>query len=148
MRAVRPIAAAMLAVTGLTGCFEYVPVVSAPPRQGEEVRLALSAPASVELEAGTVNGATTVNGWWIPASADSVLLSARSVETPLGQRFPGLGATVRFPRSGVAVVQRKRISFLRTAALVAVAVGAATLLGNTAVGGSRGPDNGPGGNPR
>lgn len=141
----------MLAVTGLTGCFEYVPVFSASPRQGEEVRLALAAPATVELEQGTVNGATAVSGWWIPANADSVVLSARSVETPLGQRFPALGATVRFSRSGVAAVQRKRFSVLRTAALAAAGVAAGALLGGTVAGGfgsgGSGGNNG-GGNPR
>lgn len=135
-----------LAALLLSGCFSYVPVRSAPPEQGTEVRVSLHRSRDVRLVDVTANEVNQLSGQLVRADQDTVALSATSLRSESGVRHPGLGLTVRIARDEIRSVERKRFDFLKSAGL-ALAVGAFIALVDQAAGSFGGGDDDDGGGP-
>lgn len=105
----------------LTGCYSYGPAGSAPLSLGTPVRARLAAPSDFRLTNVSVNDAVIVNGEVIEQRADTLLLSALSLRSPSGFDYPAAGETLRIPTSSIQLLERRKVSLLRSGALVVLA---------------------------
>lgn len=142
---VRPIAAALLCLSVLNGCFSYVPAAVDPPAPSR-VRVLLTRPMDVRLSNVTANNVAVAEGEMVSATRDTLTISALWVRAGTGYEFPGVGETVRIPREQVGRVETRRFSAARSAGLTILSVGLGALL-FAGVGKLTGSGDGGGGRP-
>lgn len=113
---------------GLTGCYSYVPLAGAHPARGTQVRAQLSQPASFTLDDLTVNNVVMIDAEVVRSGEDSLVVSALSLRSQGGMEFPAAGETLAIDAGSLGAVEMRRMSVLRSAALIAAAGAAASLL--------------------
>lgn len=121
-----PVAALIAAAVILNGCYTYATAPATLPR-GTPVRVHLQPPQDVRLREVTVNGASRVDGEVVNLEPDQLTLSAFTVATAFGGEYLAHGRTVTLSRNALALIERKRFSLWRTAALAAAGFAAAVL---------------------
>ena len=109
----------VLCLLVLTGCYTYAPARSAPFARGMAVRAQLSAPMDFRLTELTANNVVSVTGEVVRQDPDTLVLSAQWLRAQSGYQFPAAGETVTIPADRLADLERRRISVLRSAAIVA-----------------------------
>ncbi len=143
----RAVSVVLFSALLVSACYTYVPTSTAPQR-ASEVRLQLFQPGEFRLANLTANDVVLIEGEMIRAGADSVLVSARWLQARSGYEFVGSGETVRVPRPLVSVIETKKLSPFKTAALAAglvLTVGATSrIVGRTGDGGAEGKKGPPG----
>lgn len=108
----------------LSACYSYAPVQGAAPDRGSRVRIHLTEPRDVRLTNLTGNEVVLVSGELVRMGADTAVVSAYTLRARSGYEFLAAGETVRVPQSDIALVQRRRLSPLKSGLLVgAVALG-------------------------
>lgn len=118
----------ILLLLATTGCYSYGPAGSTPLPGGTTVRARLSSPTDVRLSNISVNDAILVNGEVVQQRPDTLLLSAFSLIGQTGFFVPAGGETVRLSMDRIGLLERRKISVLRSAALFVGAGTATTLL--------------------
>lgn len=119
-----PIAAGLIPVLILNGCYAYLPVTNGALKEGTEVRVELAAPENIELGLETYFGIGAVEGE-IAASDDRSLVAISTTWLRSwrgGEKFWGTGALVFIPHDRISVLEERRLSSGRTA--MAVGLGA------------------------
>lgn len=146
---------ALLVLASGSGCYRYVPVETGDAalsavrglEQGQGVRVRLQSPRSVDLDEITVNRVVEIGGEWVTVASDgAMVVSAMTLVALDGREHPGLGKTVRIPRSAVADLERKAFALDRTL-LLAVPIGVAAAVLPGALDGAGGPAGSGGGGP-
>lgn len=142
----RTIAAFLLVILTLNGCFAYMPSRGAPLRQGQGVRVLLSSPLDVRLVDVTANNVATLDGEVVSSDSTSLVLSARMVRSNTGYEQLGGGATVQIPTTQIGEIEERRLSAIKTAGLVGIIVGLTAIVAaaNTGTGVKGGPGGGGG----
>ncbi len=141
----RPLLPPLLLAALCTSCFSYSPATG-PVSQGARVRIHLQPPRDVRLSTLTANDVVRVEGELVRADPDTTVISAWMLLGRSGLDFVAAGETVHLPVGGVAQVEVRKVSLLRSAA-----VGVAALLGLALIdraiggGGGGGDDPPPGG---
>lgn len=145
-RGVRPVAALLLSLSFLNGCFAYAPMNGVSPQPGTRVRVDLREPQQVRLGELTANDVVSVIGEVVSEDSSQIVLSVLSASTRSGFEHAANGETVRVARGNVQALARNRVSVLRTAALAGmVAVGGAAFVSGVRAGrASNGGSNGGG----
>lgn len=134
-RMVRPVAALLLSVSFLNGCFAYAPTNGVSPQPGARVRVELREPQMVRLGELTANDVMSLIGEVVTEDSSQIVLSALSATTRSGFEHAANGETVRVPRSNVVALARNRVSVLRTAGLAGlVAIGGAAFVSGVRAG--------------
>ena len=132
----------------VAACHRYVPPEGGPASiaRGEQVRVSLSSPVSVDLGEISVDDAVLVSGELIEVKEDgSIVMSVAEATSPSGATRAGVGETVTIPADAIASVEKRVINAAATAVVVVVIVGAATVIGVAALNsGSGGNENGDG----
>lgn len=143
----RIISSVLLLCLGLNGCFAYMPSRGGALRQGQGVRAWLNAPMDVRLAEVTANNVSEIEGEVVRADSAVLVLSARMIRSSSGYEQLGANATVQIPRANVARLEERRISVLRSAGLVGIAVAltVVTAAANLGSGAKGGDGRGPGG---
>ncbi|HEY0150609.1 MAG TPA: hypothetical protein VGB92_01350 [Longimicrobium sp.] len=145
-RMVRPVAALLLSLSFLNGCFAYAPMNGVSPQPGARVRVQLREPQQVRLGELTANDVMSLIGEVVTEDSSQLVLSALSATTRSGFEHAANGETVRVVRGNVVAVARNRVSVLRTAALAGmVAVGGAAFVSGVRAGRASGGGGGGGG---
>jgi hypothetical protein len=112
-------------------------------QQGTSLRVHLSEPGSYPLTALTPNNVTVIDGNLIRTDDSSLYVSAYWMKTAGVQEFKGNGETATIPLDKIDLVEGKKVSAGKTAAVTAVLVGVVALLGVTfGTGSSEGGSNG------
>ena len=142
----RPVAALLLSMSFLNGCFAYAPMNGVSPRPGARVRVDLREPQQVRLGELTANDVMSLIGEVVTEDSSEIVLSALSATTRSGFEHAADGETVRVARSNAAVVSLNRLSMVRTAGLAGlVALGGAAFVSGVRAGrASNGGNNGGG----
>lgn len=124
----RPLAAAALLamVVVSSGCYGYFAEPTASLRPGEQVRVVLDDAVAPRLATQTLTGDRSLDGDFVNVGPDSLRLSVWIGQAYQGTGFANAHKTVSIPRSGVRMVQERRLSKVRTGLLVA---GAAVAIG-------------------
>jgi hypothetical protein len=131
----------------LPACHHYVPADATALSQGAPIRVHLSPPASFELPAITVHNIGSLDAELVRTENGEIVVSALWLDAVTGQGYSGQNWTLSVPRAGVSVVEVRRVSRWRTAA-VFVGGFLATYLGFDALrGGESGGRAGGGGSP-
>ncbi len=115
-----PVAAALL----VSGCFQYVPVSNdVIPEPGVDVRATLSPPRDFNLGTFTLNEVTTVEGYLVDSSPDSLGLWVKWFKPRGEERYYGNNVGYYIPRANVAKLEVWRPSPKRTIGMLAVTGG-------------------------
>ncbi len=119
------------------GCVAYVPVrEGAPPLQrGAVVRATLSSPAEVPLTNITARGVQVVEGEVVESNGEELVLSALWLRSTNGAEHRGIGETVNVAWQGIAQVEVRRLSAVRTGLLAGVLALFAVLANAALIGG-------------
>jgi len=134
-RMVRPVAALLLSLSFLNGCFAYAPMNGVSPRPGARVRVELREPQMVRLGELTANDVMSLIGEVVTEDSSQIVLSALSATTRSGFEHAANGETVRVPRSNAAAVSLNRVSVVRTAGLAGLmAIGGAAFVSGVRAG--------------
>ncbi|HEX8451122.1 MAG TPA: hypothetical protein VF647_03440 [Longimicrobium sp.] len=145
-RMVRPVAALLLSLSFLNGCFAYAPANGVAPRPGARVRVQLREPQVVKLGELTANDVVSLIGEVVTEDSSQIVLSALSATTRSGFEHAANGETVRVPRSNAAAVSVNRVSLVRTAGLAGlVALGGAAFVSGVRAGRASNGGGGSGG---
>jgi hypothetical protein len=113
---------------GLTGCYSYVPLSGATPERGTQVRARLNQPASFTLADVTVNNVVLIDAEVVRSGEDSLVVSALWLRSQAGMDFPAAGETLAIEAGSVGAIETRRMSLLRSSALIVAAGAAASLL--------------------
>ncbi len=143
----RAIAALLLVTLSLSACFSYRTIDPALSRQRDDVRVRLSRPIDVRLTEITANDVVQVDGEVISAADTVLYVSAWALRSRSGFSILAQGETVAIPTAGITELERKRISALRSSAVVAGVLALSTVIFGAVRGGAEGEGPGPGGNP-
>lgn len=139
---------AALFVGSLAACYKYVPVHANPAphelRQGTAVRVQLSEPGQFKLTELIADNVFVVDGELVRVDQDALVLSAFWLRTGTGYEHKGIGETVIIPLETIAALERKAVSFWKTAGLAGGWV-ALSVLGIVAL--TSGGEGSPGGGP-
>jgi hypothetical protein len=109
-----------LLLAAQTGCFSYVPAAG-EMAQGTPVRTQLNEPIDFRLTNVSVNNTMVVDGEVVSQSADTLFLSAISLQSASGFSAPASGETLRIPVERIESVRRRRFDLLRSAAVIVAA---------------------------
>ena len=113
----RSAGAALLAVM-LSGCYHYVahsPADPIPP--GARVRVQLDPAGASAIDATIGPSVVTLEGETMEWRPDSIVLSVRSAQTRLGERFAWTGLRAAFPPATVQRIERRELSRRRSVTL-------------------------------
>lgn len=127
-----------LAAWLLSACYGYVPVAQ-PPAAEAQVRVTLTDAGTATMVGAVGPSIELIDGRLVRADADSVVLGVTQTTSRRGVESDWRGERIAVPRSGVATVEARRLSRVRTA--LAVAGGVAVLVAG-AVGFNRGVGSG------
>ncbi|HEX7118096.1 MAG TPA: hypothetical protein VF212_04875 [Longimicrobiales bacterium] len=100
-----------------TGCFAYAPVPAGVPDRRDRVRIHLSEPTSFTVGPATYHMIGEVEGEVIRWTEDQLALSATWLTSVAGQEFGGNMHTILVPRDRISLVEKRRLSPWRTAAI-------------------------------
>ena len=117
----------VLCLLVLTGCYTYAPARGAPFARGMAVRAQLSTPMDFRLTELTANNVVSVTGEVVRQESDTVVISAQWLRAQSGYQFPAAGETITIPADHLADLERRRISPIRSAAIVAAGAVAGVL---------------------
>ncbi len=111
-----------------TGCytFEPMPVESLAP--GVDVRAHVDSTQVDRIGRLTGDPRATVQGQFLGSSPDSLVLALWRMDVPTGIDFNPGRIQVPLPRAGVFEVAEKKISYLKTGAVIAALSGVAALV--------------------
>lgn len=132
----------VLCLVALTGCYTYAPARGAPAVRGMSVRAQLAAPMDFRLTELTANNVVSVTGEVVRQDPDTLVLSAQWLRAQSGYQFPASGETIVIPADRLADVERRRISAVRSAAIVAAGALAGVLFVTILEGGGGGGGTG------
>ncbi len=123
-----PLVAVSLLVmaTASSGCYGYFTTAPGTLHPGEQVRLVLDDAVAPRLATPTLTGERSLDGDFVSLDPDSLRLSVWIGEGYEGTGFSNVHKTVSIPRSGVQLVEERKLSKVRTGLLVA---GAAVAIG-------------------
>lgn len=133
---------AWLAIAALcSGCVAYVPMRGGTPplQRGTVVRATLSSPAEVPLTNVTARSVQVVDGEVVESNGDELVLSALWLRSTNGVEHKGIGETVSVSWQGLAQVEVRRISAVRTGLLAGV-LALVAILANAALSGGGGEE--------
>jgi hypothetical protein len=136
----------LLLALSASGCFHYVPAPELP-RQGTPVRAHLDRPLPVELADITANNVTQVQGEFVSADTERLVLSAFAVQTASDVEHFANGATVFLPRDAIQLLEERKLSPVRSALAAVAVVGAGYLIQRGLRGSLGGGEGGGGGGP-
>ena len=127
-------------------CYVYVPVESAAPEPGSEIRAHLSPTQDFDVGTVTVRDVARVDGIVYGVAGDSVAVWSSWLYSTYGTRFDSRRAVYYLPREQMATLEQRRLHPLRSAVAVGIGVGIMTSLLNFATdgGAGRGTGGGPG----
>jgi hypothetical protein len=127
---VRIISSILLIAFVLTGCYGYMPVQGTSVPAGSTVRARLSTPGEFRLTEISASNVDELSGEVIRADADTLALSAFWLRSRSGLEHLAAGETVAIPRTQVAEIEQRRISWVRTIGLASAAsIAGALILG-------------------
>jgi hypothetical protein len=111
-------------------CYAYAPLEPpAPaPAVGQEVRVTLSVPTSIQLGEVTLQAVDRVEGMVQRVTADSFIVSGDWVFTPLGSRYAAGGGALLLQRPALRSLEVRRFSPARTGVAAVLAAGTMALL--------------------
>lgn len=133
---------ALLALVALAACHNYVPVTVDRLERPDRVRVHLSVAGSYELLDLTANDVIEIEGEVVRWDEASLVLSAWWLVARGGLEFRGQGETVVVQREHIAAIEERRISALKTAALVGLGAAAMGIgVGSLGAIGSSGTSN-------
>ncbi len=120
------LAAAAVAIS--LGCYKYVPATIDTTPEGAQVQALLSAEGQISLRERLRVNLRMVDGEFLEARGDTVLLSVRT--TVLRDDFgnQSLYQRVDIPRSHILRIDQRRFDAIRTSGLIAVVAGGAALI--------------------
>lgn len=113
---------ALFLLVTVAGCYSYIPVIGEDLTAGDEVRLRLSAAASLEVSERVGQPIRSLEGPLLRETPDSLRVDVGWGAIYAGTVFEGRRDTLQFHRSQVLEVDRKQFSRSRTG----LAIGAAT----------------------
>ena len=127
MRSIVALLTILTLAGSIAGCFTYV---AAPemPAKGTPVRAHLNRPVPVELPNVTARDIVEVQGEFVTADPDQLVLSAFSIESNSDFRYRTEGATVHLPRDAIGLLEERRVSPQRTALATVALLGAGYLI--------------------
>ncbi len=119
-------AAAAVAIS--PGCYKYIPATIDTTPEGAHVQALLSTEGQIALRERLRVNLRTVDGEFLEARGDTVLLSVRTttLRDDFGNR--SLYQRVDLPRSHILRIDQRQFDAIRTGGLVAVLAGGAVLL--------------------
>lgn len=113
-------------------------------KQGTRLRLHLNEPGSYPLTDVTPNTVTVIDGDLIRVDETDVRVSVYWLKTSGVQEYKGHGETVTVPLAKIDMVEERKLSVGKTAALSAAILGAVVALGVTlGTGSGEGQNGGP-----
>lgn len=147
-RAARRSAAAALLAVMLSGCYRYTPHSSADPiPPGARVRVQLDPAGARAIDATIGPSIVSLEGETMEWRPDSIVLSVRSAQTQLGERFAWTGLRAAFPPATIQRIERREISHRRSVALGVGTALAGVLVIKAAIDAAGGGTPGSGGPP-
>lgn len=117
----RWLVAALAALTGAAGCYEYVPVDSPASSVGKVVELKITDPGRVGLAERFGPGLDVVEGKLVAQRDNELTVSVTNVKTFEGGNAKWSGESVNLDRGYVRSLSSRRISPVKTAVLAAAA---------------------------
>ena len=121
----------------MPACYHYVPGSIEAVDQGTPVRAHLEPRGSFDLPGLTAHEVVRLDGEFISRNRNGLFVSATWLDAEGGRGFPGVGWTVRLDERTIQRFEVRRLSWVRTGAVLAgLAVG--TYLGFDAIRGSGG----------
>ena len=114
----------------LAACYEYVPIGSAVPEPGQEVRAHLSPVQDFDVGTLTIRDVTHVDGIVYASTADSVALWSTWLYSILGTRFDSRQAVYYLPKDQVAMLEERRLHPARSVIGVGLGVGILAVVAN------------------
>lgn len=125
---VRAVAALLLPLVVLNGCYTFVPTQEVPS-QGARVQVHLSKPQDVRLADVTANDVVLISGEVARVDSAALILSAYTLRSQSGYENIGRGESVGLLRENIAGIRRRKISPLNTAGLIAIGVALGVAVG-------------------
>jgi hypothetical protein len=136
------LAVAFLSSFLISGCYMYVPVGTARPEVGSQIRTILTTDGTVEMIPRFGPGVISLSGLLVSGSSDSIPLAVQRVTTADRGSMPWGESVVVLSPSLVAAVEERRLSRSRTALFVGGIAAAVLLADRTLLGGGiTGPDD-------
>ena len=136
----RLMVSAIAMLVAAQGCYEYVPVESASSNVGKLVELKITDPGRVGLAERFGPGLDRVEGRLVAQGDSNLTVNVVSVTSLEGENTKWSGESVNLNRGFIRTMSSRRISPLRTSALV---VAAGTILyftaGKALIGGGKDP---------
>ena len=131
----------------LSACYEYVPIGSAVPESGKEVRAHLSPARDFDVGTITVHDVARIDGIVYETTDSSVAVWTSWVYSAYGNRFDSRRAVYYLPRDQVASLEVRRLQPARSAIGIGVGIGLTAAFlnlltnpgGNPGSGGKGGP---------
>lgn len=148
-RACAAVCGVLVLLSGIAGCYTYVPVQATAPAPGTEVSLSITDRGRVELAREMGSGVRRVQGRLMASTDSTIVLSVSAVEY-LGNAAPvrWAGEAITLDRNVLADVSERRLSrsrsWLAAGLVAAVAAGLSTLV-IAGFGGDGGDTRPPGG---
>jgi hypothetical protein len=105
---------------GLVGCYEYKPLVTAPPPVGEQIALEITDQGRVGLSERFGPGLSEIRGRLVSAQGNEYVLNVSAVAQLAGTSAPWSGETTRIDRAFIGRVKGRRMSPVRTTLLSVV----------------------------
>jgi hypothetical protein len=118
----------VVAVCGLAGCYEYKPLVIAPPPVGEQVALEITDQGRVTLSERFGQGLSEIQGRLVSAQGNEYVLNVFRVSQLSGSSASWSGETTRIDRSFIGRVKGRQFSPFRTTLLSVVSAAGVYLL--------------------
>lgn len=135
----------VMALLFATGCYSYAPLERSAPRPGEDVRAQLNEPGMEWIDELTGNETSEIEGRLVRAMPDTLVLAVWRSDLPNQIRFEAARDTLRLPGEFITALEQKRLSYIKTGAVVGAAVvGLYFLVEGLAPGSSGGTDDGGG----
>ena len=103
----------------VSGCYHYVPDGAGRLAQGTPIRVNLAPPASFELPDLTAHNVQRVDAEVVRDGDDALVVSARWLGAVTGAGYSGRNFTFTLEHSGIRSVELRRVSWWRTAIVLA-----------------------------
>lgn len=142
-----PIAAGLIPLAVLNGCYAYLPASNPSPRPGAEVRARFTTPQSFGIGESTFFNIGTVEGEVAEGNGDTLVIWTMRLQSwGGGEKYWASGATLALPHDRLSQLEVRRFSGGRTALGLGIAgLGLALAVGLAAAIASGGPGSANGG---
>jgi hypothetical protein len=129
------LATSLLSTLLLSGCYMYVPVGSARPEVGSQIRAVLSTDGTVEMIPRFGPGVVALSGIMVGGYPEEIPIAVQRVTTADRGEMPWGESVVVLPPSQLASVEERRLSKTRTALFVGGIAAVVLLADRTLTGG-------------